>query len=171
MFEGCGVWDIVGVFGVVIGLPALSWALVKWARYLDVRTENALMERTIYAFNTILTGLVREMDQTVVDPLKKARAPGGGGRSLLVDREKRSFSKSIVERLKLYLTPEGVARVAKAFGMDPRDRERIEGFLLSQVESAVSLLKTEKATREASQLWEIAEGEAEGPFEGGFAPR
>ena len=69
MIEDLTILEIVGVPVALI----VAWAMLKWCRFLDAQTEAIVMARTVHRFNAILTGFVRELDQTEVGPRKKAR--------------------------------------------------------------------------------------------------
>ena len=160
------------VLGALWSLPMLisAWALVRVVRNLDAQVANTTTELLIGRFRWMLMSFVREQDQTVVDPRKKARAADSRDGPLLTKHEQRSFARSTVDKLRNHLDSERLATIVQAFGIDPENEHKVHGFLLSQVESSVSRLKFEKAIRE---LIEPApeNGEAEGPFEGAFEPR
>ena len=176
MFEDSNIWVAMGVIVSPLVLTLwfvillLVWALKKWTRYLETQTENALVERIAYKFNTVLMGFVHEQNQTIVEPKKKARAANNNGGPLLTDIERKRYARMVVDKIKAHLQPERLNEIVETFGFDPTDEAKINGFLHAQVELAVSSIKLERITSDGWSCWN-REGEAEGPFEGKFAPR
>ena len=145
----------------------LGWALMRWVRHVDSKTGNMQL---VYGFRTLVMNFVRELDQTVVDELKKARAATSDGGPLLTEAERRPFARQVVNKLKFYLHLDGLLKVVAASGVDSNDPKKVDGFLHAEVESAVSVLRSEKLLAEAGTV-ASQEGEATGPFEGVFTPR
>lgn len=108
---------------------ALTAAVVCGARWLAARTRSARLEEFLSLVASAVEPAVREVEQTMTERLKAARADGK-----LTDEEKAALLQAALRTAKQALGPRGAALYESAVGAG---REAFDDYLRTRIESEV----------------------------------
>jgi hypothetical protein len=117
---------------ILAGLAALSGALVK---FIMAKAKNQAVQMVLLKIENMVFTVVREMEQTVMDEIRKASADG-----VITDAEKRAIKEAALGKLKSYLNFSEIARI---LGLGSSDKA--QALIESKIESAVQQVKQEKS--------------------------
>ncbi|WP_233104165.1 hypothetical protein [Haliangium ochraceum] len=114
-------------------LAALAWLSAKAASLIQGKVSNEYLRGVLVRLDEAVTTAVKDLQQTVVDEIKRASADGK-----LTSEEKKRIKQSAIDHVKSYLGPKGVRILAEVLGLDD---DGLGGFLAARVEAAVHDLR------------------------------
>jgi hypothetical protein len=120
--------QLLGLLSPIIA-SGLGWLAVRLSQFVAAKTGSVTAATAVLKLNEIITTVVTELEQTMV---AAAKARVGGGRLNQADID--AIRRAALDKIKAYLGPEGVALVARAFGLGSTD---LNNFLSSKIEAAV----------------------------------
>jgi hypothetical protein len=107
----------------------LTYASARFAAWLRRRIENEKIEEIFLRVNDAVLTAVRELQQILVDELKRANADGK-----IAPHEKDAIREKALENVKSYLGARGIKILMRVLGLTASGAER---YLGAQVERAV----------------------------------
>ena len=102
------------------------------AKLLREKSKSAVLQRAFIVLDDVVMNAVREVSQTYVDTIRKARADG-----VLTDEEKAKAKQDAMKRAKELLGASGMALLKAAFGIKGDEPARVDAMLGSRIEAEV----------------------------------
>ena len=121
--------------GTIILMTALiSLALAYFTKWIRTKTSNEYLCGVMERLEKLANMIVKDVQQTVADELKKASKDG----KLSREEMNQTFDAAF-DLLKKYLGPVGLAELIRIFGI-----EQTDDFLKSKIEEAVHDINSSK---------------------------
>lgn len=125
-------WEIFKAISPLL-LAALTWLSVKASGWVKAKTNNTTIGGMLGRATTLAFTVVKEAQQVFVKQMKDDSKDG-----VWTDVEKAKAKKMAMDSLKSHLGMKGLKELGQVLGLNG---EGIEGFLSSQIESAVHDIK------------------------------
>ena len=107
----------------------LSTALGFLIRKLHKKTKSDYLSELLYRLEDTIRSVTREMQQTVVDALKKRSADGK-----LDVADALAIRNEALAKVKSYVGPKGLAELAKLLGLNEK---LVDSYLITLIEANV----------------------------------
>ena len=107
----------------------LSVALGFLIKKLHRKTKSEYLSDLIYRLEDTVRNVVRELQQTVVDGLKKRSADGK-----LTAEDAAEIRSEALAKVKSYVGPKGLAELARLLGMNAA---LVDSYIVTLVESSI----------------------------------
>lgn len=120
-------------------LAGISWLSVKISKYIQAKTNNALLEGILTRLSDAVFTAVAQCEQTIVTELKKARADG-----VVTAQEYMHIKNMALNSAKQYLGEKGLSELKKILGLDDGG---ITKLIADKIEAAVLSMKAPGGAR------------------------
>lgn len=128
----------VGQILVPLLLAGLTWAATKLAQWIGQKVTNEQAAGVLQRLDGLVVMIVREILNTMVDSAKASSADGKLPKEVASNALAAALAK-----LKSYIGMDGLKILAAVLGMNPEDK-RLDEFLTTKIESAISAIKDAK---------------------------
>lgn len=132
------VWDTVLPKLLEAALPLLTvvlgWASVELSKFIRAKTKNEALAGALVRLNDVVFTVVKALNQTVVDELRKASADGK-----VTKEEVEKIKATALAQVKSHIGPKGIDELLYVLGL--KDEAALDKFVADKVEAAVGDVK------------------------------
>lgn len=132
------VWDIILPKLLEAALPLLTvvlgWASVELSKFIRAKTKNEALAGALTRLNDVVFTVVKALNQTVVDELRKANADGK-----VTKEEVAGIKAKALEQVKSHIGPKGIDELLFVLGL--KDEAALDKLVSDKVEAAVGDVK------------------------------
>ena len=121
-------------------LLLLAWIAARLATLIRAKTKNEYLRGTLLRLEDAVVAVVKELQQTVVNAIKRASADG-----VITPAEKEEIKKAAFDKIRSYLGMRGLSDLGRILGLDGA---AVDGLIASKIEAAVYDLRLEDRIEE-----------------------